>query len=259
MDCDLLRAKMPDRRIEWHAVVGSTMTEASRLAASGAASGTVVGADEQTAGQGRHGRTWHSEPGSGLYFSVILRHRFTPANLPVVTLALGLAVSDAILQATNLACDLRWPNDVLIPSKKPEGKCAGILTQLEGSAIIAGIGINVNHSQFPVELGGIATSLRLASGRVHSREGLLLALLPSIDRYCALLEQDGREPILDMFTRASSYVSGRRVAVDQADSELRGTTLVGTTAGLNDSGFLILRDDDGRDHQIVAGGVRPCS
>jgi len=254
MDCDLLRAEMPDRRIEWHTVLGSTMSEASSLAAAGAASGTVVGAEEQTAGQGRLGRSWHSEPGSGLYVSVILRHQFTPANLPVVTLALGLAVSNAIFQATDLACDLRWPNDVLIPSKKSEGKCAGTLSQLEGSAIIAGIGINVNHSRLPVELGAIATSLRIASGRIHSRERLLLKLLPNIDRYCALLERDGREPILEMFSRASSYVSGRRVRVDQ-----EGSTLRGTTAGLNDSGFLMLRDDGGRDHQIVAGGVRPCS
>jgi BirA family transcriptional regulator, biotin operon repressor / biotin---[acetyl-CoA-carboxylase] ligase len=254
MDCDFVRLHMPDRYIEWHAVIGSTMTEASRLAASGAPSGTVVGAEEQTAGQGRHGRTWHSEPGSGLYVSVILRHQLTPATLPVVTLALGLAVSGAILQATDLACDLRWPNDVLIPSKKSEGKCAGILTLLEGSAIIAGIGINVNQSQFPVELGGIATSLRIASGRVHSRETLLLELLPSIDRYCELLERDGREPILKMFSSASSYVTGRRVCVDQAGSALRGTT-----AGLSDSGFLILRGDDGRNNLIVAGGVRPCS
>lgn len=253
-DLVTLRSQFPDRRIEWHCVIGSTMTEASRLAAAGAASGTVVGAEEQTAGLGRHGRTWHSEPGSGLYVSIILRLQFTPATLPVVTLALGLAVSGAILQATDLACDLRWPNDVLIPSKKSEGKCAGILTRLEGSAIIAGIGINVNHSRFPVELGGIATSLRLVSGRVHSRERLLLELLPGVDRYCALLEKDGREPILEMFSHASSYVTGRRVCVDQDGSELRGTT-----AGLNDSGFLMLRGDDGRDRLIVAGGVRPCS
>jgi BirA family biotin operon repressor/biotin-[acetyl-CoA-carboxylase] ligase len=253
-DLGAVRTKFPDRHIEWHARLGSTMTEASRLASSGAPSGTVVGAEEQTAGRGRHGRTWHSEPGSGLYCSVILRHQFTPPTLPVVTLALGLAVSGAILEATDVACDLRWPNDVLIPSKKSEGKCAGILTELQGSAIIAGIGVNVNHSQFPVELSGIATSLRLASGRVHLRERLLIELLPSIDRYCALLETDGPEPILEMFSRASSYVTGRRVHVDQA-----GSTLLGTTAGLSDSGFLILRGDDGRDNLIVAGGVRPCS
>jgi BirA family transcriptional regulator, biotin operon repressor / biotin---[acetyl-CoA-carboxylase] ligase len=249
-DIQAVRSQLPDRLIHWHPVLESTMLEASRLAAAGAPSGTVVGAEEQTAGRGRHGRTWHSETDSGLYVSVILRHHFTPNALPVVTLALGLAVSDAILQSTDLACDLRWPNDVLIQSRK----CAGILTLLEGSAIIAGIGINVNHSSFPAELSGIATSLRLANGRVHSREKLLQNLLPALDRYCGLLERDGREPILEMFSRASSYVTGRRVSVDQD-----GFTLHGTTAGLAESGFLHLRGDDGRNHVIVAGGVRPCS
>ncbi len=249
-DVEAVRTRLPGRRIDWHTRIGSTMTEASRLAASGAPSGTVVGAEEQTAGIGRHGRSWHSEPGSGLYVSVILRHQFTPVTLPVVTLALGLAVTEAILKAADLTCDLRWPNDVLIQSRK----CAGILTQLEASAIIAGIGMNVNHSGFPEELRGIATSLRIATGREQSRERLLLELLPAIDRYCALLEADGRAPILEMFSRASSYVSGRRVCVEQD-----GSTLRGTTAGLAESGFLLLRDDDGRHHQIVAGGVRPCS
>jgi BirA family biotin operon repressor/biotin-[acetyl-CoA-carboxylase] ligase len=172
----------------------------------------------------------------------------------VVTLALGLAVQEAILKYTDLACDLRWPNDVLVQSKK----CAGILTQLESSthpsAIIAGIGINVNHSSFPAELSGIATSLRMASGSIHSRERLLVELLASVDTYCDLLETQGRGPIIEAFTRASSYVTGRRVCVDQDGSVLRGTT-----AGLNDSGFLLLRADDGTNSVIVAGGVRPCS
>ena len=226
------------------------MTEASRLASMGAVSGTVVGAEEQTAGRGRHGRSWHSEPGFGLYGSLIVRRRFNPATLPVVTLALGRAVREAILKTTDLVCDLRWPNDVLIESKK----CAGILTTLESSAIIAGIGINVNHSTFPTELSGIATSLRISSGRVHSREHLLLHLVASVDAHCDLLEKQGRAPVLEAFAHASSYVSGRRVCVDQEGSLLRGTT-----AGLNDSGFLILRGDDGANNLIVAGGVRPCS
>ncbi len=226
------------------------MTEAARLAAAGAPSGTVVGAEEQTAGQGRHGRVWHSEPGSGLYVSIILRRQFDPAALPVITLALGLAVREAILKAADLACDLRWPNDVLLQSRK----CAGILTMLDGSAIIAGIGINVNHPSFPSELGGIATSLRITSGRVHSREALLVEMLASVDRYCDLLETDGPGPVIETFAHASSYVSGRRVCVDQD-----GVVLRGTTAGLNQSGFLMLQGDDGANSVIVAGGVRPCS
>lgn len=250
MDLDWVRARLENRCVDWHPTIGSTMTEASRLAAEGCPSGTIVGADEQTAGQGRYGRRWHSEAGAGLYLSIVLRYPFAPNALPVVTLALGLAVADAILKAADVACDLRWPNDVLVQSKK----CAGILTQLEGSAIIAGIGINVNHSAFPEDLGAIATSLRVASGRPQSRERLLVELISSVESYCAQLEHDGPGPILDMFARASSYVHGRRVCVDQGD-----TTLRGTTTGLNAAGFLTLAGDDGKQHVIIAGGVRPCS
>jgi BirA family biotin operon repressor/biotin-[acetyl-CoA-carboxylase] ligase len=226
------------------------MTEASRLAAAGCESGTVVGADEQTAGQGRYGRVWHSEPDAGLYISIVLRNPFPADALPVVTLALGLATSEAIMKASDISCDLRWPNDVLIQSRK----CAGILTQLEGSAIIAGIGINVNHAAFPDELSAIATSLRMATGRVHSRERLLVELVSSVTSFCSLLEKEGREPILAMFSRASSFVYGRRVYVDRGDAMLQGTT-----AGLDPSGFLVLRGDDGKQNVIIAGGVRPCS
>jgi BirA family biotin operon repressor/biotin-[acetyl-CoA-carboxylase] ligase len=250
IDIERVRAELANHTIYWHPSIGSTMTEASRLAASGCESGTVVGAEEQTAGLGRYGRSWHSEPGSGLYVSIVLRNPLPADALPLVTLALGLATSEAILKATDLACDLRWPNDVLIQSRK----CAGILTQLEGSAIIAGIGINVNHAAFPEELAGIATSLRIASGRMHSRERLLAELVTSVTSFCALLENEGREPILEMFSRASSFVYGRRVYVDQGDHLLRGTT-----AGLNHSGFLMLCGDDGKQNVIIAGGVRPCS
>jgi BirA family biotin operon repressor/biotin-[acetyl-CoA-carboxylase] ligase len=227
--------------------IDSTMFEASRLADAGAPSGTTVVAEEQTAGHGRHGRRWHSEPRAGLYLSVILRFPFAPETLPLVTLALGLAVVEAIHETTGIVCDLRWPNDVLAGDRK----CAGILTQLEGTAVIAGIGINVNHTAFPPDLSAIATSLRIAGGHEYSREDLLQALLPAIDSYCDLLAREGKDPILDMFSNASSYVRGRRVTIDDK--------IEGMTAGLNESGFLLLRDDAGKQHTILAGGVRPCS
>ena len=251
LNVDAVRERLGGRRIEWHRSLATTMTEAARLAAEGCESGTVVGADEQTAGHGRHGRAWHSEAGAGLYVSIVLRYTFAPDDLPAVTLALGLAGADAILKTTDLGCDLRWPNDVLIQSKK----CGGILARMEGTAIIAGIGINVNHASFPRELEKIATSLRIASsGRMHSREQLLVELVNGVDNYCALLEREGRKPILEMFARASSFVNGRRVDVDLGSSVVRGTT-----AGLNESGFLILRRDDGSENVVMNGGVRPCS
>ncbi len=249
-DVDWVRSQLPGHRVDWHPSLGSTMTEAIRLASQGCGSGAIVGADQQTAGQGRLGRTWHSEPGLGLYVSIVLRPSFSTKALPVATLALGLATVEAILKATALACDLRWPNDVLIHGKK----CAGILAQLEGTALIAGIGINVNHEQFPSDLRDLATSLYLAGGLMQSRERLLVELVSSVESFCGLLQTEGPEPILRMFSHASSFVYGRRVRVDLGDSLLKGTT-----AGLNESGFLLLREDSGKENIIIAGGVRPCS
>jgi BirA family biotin operon repressor/biotin-[acetyl-CoA-carboxylase] ligase len=248
-DLAAVRAALPGRDIRWRQSVGTTMHEAALLAAAGAPSGSVVGADQQTAGQGRFGRPWHSEPGTGLYFSVILRFPLAPTDIPLVTLALGLATHEAILDATGLVTDLRWPNDLLVADRK----CAGILTQMESGAVVAGIGINVNQTELPADIAAIATSLRLASGRTHSREQLLIRLLPTIDEWCGLLAREGREPILRVFAKSSSYVAGRRVTVETSESE----TLTGTTAGLTADGFLILRDDRGKEHTIIAGGVRP--
>ena len=230
--------------VEWFETLDSTMTVATLLARENCAHGTIVGADEQTAGMGRHGHSWHSEKGTGLYMSMVLRLA-KPA--PVITLALGIAVQEAIAEVTGLAPDLRWPNDVLLNGLK----CAGILAQLEGDAIIAGIGINVSQTAFPPELD--ATSLLLAGATVKG-ENVLVALINAIDRCCLTLEEHGPDAILRMFEASSSYAMGRRVRVDQA-----GGVLEGVTRGLDSSGFLIVRRDNGQDATILAGGVRPCS
>ena len=239
------------RTVQWFDSVASTMTLAAELAAQDYPHGTVVGADEQRAGVGRYGRAWHSPKGAGLYFTEILRLPLKPADLPVVTLALGLAAAEAIVRVTDLACDLRWPNDLMIGNRK----CAGILVQLHEQAILAGIGINVNHGEFPPELAAIATSLRIAAnGREFEREKLLPVLLESIDSHCDLLVREGKDTILRMFSESSSYARGRRVCVDLADR-----TITGVTDGLDQAGFLLVRTDDGKRETILAGGVRPCS
>ncbi|MEO8132286.1 MAG: biotin--[acetyl-CoA-carboxylase] ligase [Bryobacteraceae bacterium] len=238
------------RKLHWFSVVDSTMKVACELASQGCPSGTVVGADEQTSGYGRYGRAWHSEAKSGLYVSLVLRLSIPPDSLPVVTLALGLAATEAILRATGISCDLRWPNDVMAAGKK----CCGILVQLHEGVIIAGIGINVNQSAFPEELKGSATSLRIVSGAEQSREILLERLLESVDSFMEILQSEGKDAILRMFAEASSYVRGRRVVVEQGS-----TSLEGTTDGLDASGFLFLRTNNGQRTLILAGGVRPAS
>lgn len=230
-------------RIERYETLESTMTVAARLARGdlhqeACEHGTAVVADEQTAGVGRHGHSWHSERGTGLYVSIVLRVK-RPA--PVVMLALGLAAREAIAKTSGLAADLRWPNDVLIGGKK----CAGILAQVEGDAVIAGIGINVSQKAFPPGLD--ATSL-LLEGATVTREDLLAELLKSVEDYCAKQPEEIRK----MFEAASSYARGRRVRVEQNAME-------GVTQGLDASGFLIVRKDNGEHATILAGGVRPCS
>jgi BirA family biotin operon repressor/biotin-[acetyl-CoA-carboxylase] ligase len=247
-DIAQVRARFPGRDIHFYPSVPSTMPFAAQLAAAGAPQGSAVVADEQTAGQGRHGRAWHSEACNGLYVSLVLRLPFSASAFPALTLAIGLAARDAIEEITGGLCDLRWPNDLLLNEKK----CGGILLHLEGGAVIAGIGINVNHTGFPPELRAEATSLRLAAGKEYSREALLAALLAAVDRYCELISTHGVESILRLFCACSTYASGRRVVVDQT-----GEHIEGTTAGLDEQGFLRVRKDNGAVVTILAGGVRP--
>jgi BirA family transcriptional regulator, biotin operon repressor / biotin---[acetyl-CoA-carboxylase] ligase len=248
LELDMIRAALPGREVVWLDRCESTMTEAARLAQAGAPSGTAVVAEQQTAGQGRYRRVWHSEPESGLYVSCVLRLGLPEESARVLSMTLGLAAAEAIARAADLRADLRWPNDVLIGEKK----CAGILVQMEPEAFVAGIGINVNHVSFPRDLEAIATSLRIAAGRPQSRERLLIHLLESIDSFTRMLAEGGRDPILAMFSRASSYVRGKHVSVEQGDR-----TLEGITDGLDPSGFLRLRLADGTQTTILAGGVRP--
>ena len=150
---ELVRSQLLNRDLRYFDSIDTTMREAAALAASGSPPGTTVIADEQTAGQGRHGHSWHSEQGAGLYCSILLPRETSPT----LTMALGLAVGEAITASTQLTCDLRWPNDVMIGNKK----VAGILAYLADSAAIAGIGVNVNHTAFPAALAEELTSVAL--------------------------------------------------------------------------------------------------
>jgi len=224
---DSVRARLPGRRIDWFDSIDSTMIEARR----DPQPGRIVGAEEQTAGIGRHGRKWISESGAGLSVSIVLAAK--PG--PVIMLSLGLAAREAIGGG-----DLRWPNDVLLNGKK----CAGVLAQLEGDTIIAGIGINVSQTEFPDDLETPATSMLLEGVRV-AREDLLVALVDAVDHFCRL----PAEEIVRHFADASSYVSGKRVRVEAG--------LEGVTCGLDPAGFLRVREDNGTVTTILAGGVRP--
>jgi len=238
------------RRIYHFFKIDSTNSVAMRLGESGEPHGTIVLAEEQTAGRGRAGRTWTSEKSAGIYCSILLRPPIPPAHAPLLTLVAGLAARDAAAEDLDTLPDIRWPNDLLVGGRK----VCGILTEMHAEPdrihyAVIGIGMNVNQSKMPEELSDIATSLRIETGKIHSRLELLIRLLRSVDRYYNQFLADGAEPILRRFAEVSSYFKGKRVRITTATE-----TFTGTTAGLEPSGVLRVARDDGREIVPVLSG-----
>jgi BirA family biotin operon repressor/biotin-[acetyl-CoA-carboxylase] ligase len=244
-------------KLRHFASVTSTNVLLLQEATEGAAEGTVLVADEQTAGRGRGGHAWHSSAGDGLYLSALTRPGLPLQDVLRISLATGLAAQRAIEETVRVRVDLRWPNDLLVGKRK----CGGILveTSVDGERpstlryAVIGIGINVNHAGFPPELAELATSLRMERRAEQDRGALLVALLRALDRELAQLEEAGSaegEELLDRFAAASSWVEGKRVSVP----EQGGYT--GVTAGLDPWGFLRVASDDGVLRTVLSGGVR---
>lgn len=244
---------LPWRPLHYFPVTASTMILAANGASAGAPHGSVFIADEQTAGVGRFGRTWHSEANTGIYLSIVLRLGLPAHSLSVLTLALGLAAAETIQAQTSLYADLRWPNDVLIG----ERKVAGILAQLSDDCLLAGIGINVNQGSLPADLREEAVSLKIAAGG-HSfpREPMIAGLVANVDRRCTMLIEEGPAATIEAFTLASSYAVNRRVVFEGPRGEVRSIDQ-GVTAGLDPQGFLLVRRAAGDMVTLMTGGVRP--
>jgi BirA family biotin operon repressor/biotin-[acetyl-CoA-carboxylase] ligase len=223
--------------------VDSTQAVAFALAADGAADRTVVVAQAQTAGRGRRGRLWIDEPGASLLTSIILRPRLTPARLPTLSLAAGVAVAEALERVTGRMPRLKWPNDVLVDGRK----LAGILLESRigpSPLVVLGIGVNLAQRVFPPDLAERATSVRLATGRRVDADTLLTALLESLDAWRTRLETEGWAPIRERWC-ALTETLGRRVSIDDVQ---------GIAVDVDEDGALIVVEGDVR-RRVVAGEV----
>ena len=232
----------------------STSDVALGLAREGCAHGTVVVADEQTAGRGRQGRTWASPPGRHLYLSAVVR--LDPAARPpleraALTLAVGVGVVDAVRAAGATTAALKWPNDVLAAGRK----LAGVLCEATGDAIVVGIGVNLAGSpdELPPELRERATTLAAVLGgdgppvavdRAAFTALLLATLEPWLDRFAA----GGPAAIVEPWQ--DRMASGLRLTWDR-----QGGPIAGRALGLDGQGALLLLDDAGHVHRVVAGDV----
>lgn len=225
----------------------STQDAARAAAEAGAGEGTVVLAETQTQGRGRHGNTWYSPPGAGIYLSLVLRPRSSAQQMLPLTLAFGLAVADAVVETCGLEPELRWPNDLLLEGRK----FCGLLLEstTEAGALpyaILGVGINVARQAFPPALQPIATALEEHTPAPVPRLRLCAALLGCLEqRYRQFLA--GASPLAE-FERRCGYARGMEVTV--------GGTMHGVTAGLDEAGFLRLRQPDGSLTLITTGDVR---
>lgn len=238
-------------KLHFAASTGSTNTNAMEAGRAGAPHGSVFFADEQTAGRGRGDHRWQSNAGQGLYVSVLLRPRIGAATLPLVPLAAGLAAAEAVLKASKLQVDLRWPNDLLIGERKAGGILVESKTEGTGVAfVVIGIGINVHQREFDPGLSTPGTSLDVAAGAPISRQSLLLALLESLQRETAALEEPAAAATVPgRLSRFSTWLWNREVEVHgpQACS--------GVTQGLDEHGFLRVRTAGGM-VTVQTGGIR---
>ena len=252
---DMLRQRLKGslfgKHIHHFIKVDSTNRVALELAHAGEPEGTVVLAEEQTAGRGRAGRAWHSERAVGIYVTLVLRPKLAPVQAPLLTMMAGLSAHSAIQAHSGLLVDLKWPNDLLLRGKK----VGGILTEMHAEPgqvrfVIVGIGINVNQEKFPSELGPAATSLRIESGRAQSRLELLVRLLREFENDYNRFLREGSADVIDRFTKISSYARGKRVRVSNGKD-----AFTGVTAGLGPEGLLQVERDGGQITTVIAGDV----
>ena len=243
------RAGIFSRQVFWYADVGSTNDVAATLANRGEPEGTVVIADAQSAGRGRHGRAWASPPGAGLYMSIVTRPAAHAVSL--LTIAAGVALADGIQAATGLQPQLKWPNDVYIGGRKLAGILAEAGTSHAGvQHVVLGCGINLMPAAYPPDVAARATSIESELGRPIDRGLLFVECLAALHlRYCELLSRAGADVIARWRDRATSTF-GRRVEWDVA-----GVTRRGVAEDIDETGALLVRDGAAR-ARVISGEVR---
>lgn len=212
---------------------GSTNDDARAAASGGAPDGTVVVALAQRAGRGRLGRAWHSPPGAGAYVSIVFRPDEPAALLGRYGLAVAVAACEACREAAGEGIAIKWPNDLVSPGGKVGGILAELRTGPSGAELIVGVGINVNQAagDFPADLSGRATSLRLLRrGAALDRDAFICRLVDTIGQRVAAMRREGWEAVSARFLRYAPHAAGARVRFGSGES--------GVTAGLDATGAL---------------------
>lgn len=230
--------------------VSSTNDLAKKMASEGAPEGSVVVAEQQLKGRGRMGRPWASPPGSGLWFSLILRPEIPPYHAPRLIFVIAVAVCRAIRQISGLQAAIKWPNDILFKGKK----LCGILTEMSAEIdqlnyIVAGIGVNVKSVEYPPELADTAISLEEGGSRPFRRVNLLVCILQELEIEYGSFLTDGIEAVLERW-RELNCTLGYEVTVSSKEETYSGTAL-----DLNEDGCLLVKTEQGEVRIVMVGDV----
>ncbi len=237
----------------------STNSAALSWAMQGAPAGSLVLAEEQSAGRGRKNRTWFSQPGAGVCCSLILRPKQVQKYWPLLTLAASVALVDALKElmeqgviSAHLDIDIKWPNDVLLSGRK----CAGILLETlmhnaECPCAVVGFGINVRQANVPPSLAGEAVSLDEMAAAQLPRRQILVGFLRHFQKAYVLFEAGKRRELLEKWKAYSSMWDGVRVWIGEDENRREAIT-----CGLTEIGALRVRRADGSQETVLADSVR---
>lgn len=244
-----LQTESLGKTVVFKETVESTQKEAHKIAEE-AVEGTLVIAEEQTAGRGRMTRAWHSPKSTGIWMSLILKPDLPPFKAPQFTLIAAVAVAEAIQETTGLTPEIKWPNDLLLNGKK----ITGILTELQADSdrirsIIMGIGMNVNQQSFPAELETIATSLAIEKGAPIARARLVQVILKNLEMYYKEYVENGFGSIKEKWESFAVSV-GRQIVARTVNGSVRGKAL-----GITEDGVLKLQDEEGVIHSIYSADI----
>lgn len=229
----------------------STNIRAKQEADNGAAEGTLVVTDMQTAGRGRRGRSWNSPAGVNVYFTLLLRPAYEPDKASMITLVMALAVAEGISLTCGLEAEIKWPNDVVVNGKK----VCGILTEMNVAHgrirhVVVGVGVNVGLQEFPPEIGATAASLAAECGRPVSRAALTANILKAFEKYYESFRQELSLSCIREIYNGRLVNRNREVRVLDPKGEFQGIA-----RGINESGELVVERDDGSVTMVFAGEV----
>jgi BirA family biotin operon repressor/biotin-[acetyl-CoA-carboxylase] ligase len=239
------------QNIAFHRSLDSTNTLAKELAAQGAPEGTLVLAEEQSAGRGRMGRRWVSPGHVNLLFSLLLRPHIHKDQVFVTTMILALATIEAIKSRTGLTSRIKWPNDIFAAGKK----LGGILTEFslrqeDIDYVVLGLGLNVNWSPHQTEgVSHLATSILAETGSRISRNEWLVAILRIFEIYYREVLSGQIDDFYRTWNEASMII-GRNVEILSPKEKTHGRAL-----RIDRSGALIIEDDAGKEQRIISGEV----